>query len=155
MLYRTPRDLVVELISILGLDNVELTEDGSCGLLFDHETNVTLEPDPQRASVLHLHTIVGSVPAERRARFYIHLLRGNYLGRATGHASLALDAAGTAVVLQLSLHTEQIDASTLGEHLTTFVKIAGLWRQRLGGPAESATEEDILSEASLATMLRV
>ncbi|MBB5031249.1 type III secretion system chaperone [Prosthecobacter vanneervenii] len=155
MLYRTPRDLVVELISLLGLTNVELSEDGSCGLLFDNETNVTLEPDPQRATVLHLHAVVGSVPAERRARFYIHLLRGNYLGRATGHASLALDAAGVAVLLQLSLNTEQINVTTLGEHLTTFAKTAALWRQRLGRSEASASDEEFLSEASLATMIRV
>lgn len=155
MLYRTPRDLVTELISLLGLANVELSEDGSCGLLFDQETNVTLEPDPARASVLHLHTQVGTVPAERRTRLYILLLRGNYLGRATGHASLTLDAAGTSVLLQLALHTEHLDAESLAEELTTFVKIAGLWKQRLGGPEAPAAADDVMSEASFASMIRV
>lgn len=149
------RDAVAHLITHLGLTDVPTEPDGSCGLLFDQDTHVTLEPDIERTDLLHLHTLVGSVPAENRKALFVHLLRGNYLGRATGGAVLSLDATETSILLHTSLVTEHTNLESLSEHLTTLVQSAKLWQERLAAAESSKSRSDTPIDLSLSSMLRV
>lgn len=149
------RSLIASLIQHLGLTDVTQEPDGSCGLAFDRETNVTLEPDVEDPGLLHLHTAVGTVPAEGRRSLLILLLRGNYLGRATGGASLALNADGTEVLLQTIAHVHSTSLKQLSDQLAMFVQTAGLWRQRLDGSFVSRPAEVPLPDLDLSSMVRV
>ena len=151
----TARDIISNLVQHLGMTDVTLGADGSCGLLFDQETNVTLEPDVERPGILHLHTVVGTVPAENRKALFVHLLRGNYLGRATSSAVLALDAEETSVLMQTSLCIEHTDLETLSEQLAGLVQAAKLWGQRLAAPAVNHFTRETSFDPLMSSMLRV
>lgn len=135
----TPRSLVTDLVSRLELADVQIDDSGSCGLLFDQDINVTLEPDPSDPRKLHLHTQVGAVPHEEKRRFFIWLLRGNYLGHHTRGATLALDAEAHSVQLRFTLDAERTDVGQLAEQLIAFVANARVWLERLSSVPSSAS----------------
>ncbi|GAA5149654.1 hypothetical protein GCM10023213_47650 [Prosthecobacter algae] len=149
------RNAIAHLITYLGLTEVPIEPDGSCGLLFDQDTHVTLEPDIERTDLLHLHTLVGSIAAGNRKAQFVHLLRGNYLGRASGGAVLSLDATETSILLHTSLITEPMNLESLSEHLMTLVQSAKLWQQRLANAEATKSRSDTPTDLSFSSMLRV
>lgn len=149
------RDLISALVSQLGLADVTFSDDGSCGLLFEDDTNVTLEPDPEQTALLHMHTSVGTVPHEKRLAFFARLLLGNYLGKATGNAVLSLDEQGHTVLLHKSLPVENAGVEEAGEHLTQFVKSARDWAQMLDAAPTTSRSQGAGFDLGLANMIRI
>ena len=152
----TPATLVADLVATLRLPDVPIGPDGACGLLFDNEVNVTLEPDPRDPSTLHLHTTVGRVPDQNPRAFYERLLRANYLGHGTEGFILALDEAGRSVLLSTSVDSSHWTVEGLSDLLVKLVRVARLWTGRLASHAHRAQASGAPGwDANLAHMLRV
>ncbi|MES2596735.1 MAG: type III secretion system chaperone [Verrucomicrobiota bacterium] len=125
------QDLLADLGSNMGLANLKLDSHGVCRLAFDAQTHVDLEADADDENTLIMHSVVGATPHESVSAFYQKLLSGNYLGRETAGAVLALDSGSGEVVLSKRVGTHQCDVEFLADKLTSFVRVARDWQHRL------------------------
>jgi len=125
------QQLLSDLGDFMGLADLSLDEDGACQLVFDDITNIDFNHDDQGEGSLIMHTVVGTVPPERKKETCITLLAGNYLGLETNGATLAIEPATSEIVLSTRMSGSHHDADSLSEVLTSFVRTARDWASRL------------------------
>jgi len=124
-------DAIQSLAASLGLADATSTADGACGLVFEDGVHLTLEPDPERDSVLHAHAVVGALPEDAPREAFEELLRANYLGAGAGGAVFSLDRERDEVLLALPIEIAASDLGTLSRRLADFVGEVGRWTERL------------------------
>ncbi|GEP43705.1 type III secretion system chaperone [Brevifollis gellanilyticus] len=149
------QDLLADLGANIGLANLRLDSHGVCRLAFDAQTHVDLEADTDDENTLIMHSVVGVTPHEGVLAFYQKVLAGNYLGRETEGAILALDPGTGEVVLSQRIGTHKCDVEFLAQKLTSFVRVARDWQQRLvpNQHHEETTSDDF--DPRLSGMIRI
>jgi len=144
-------DTIQALVGSLGLADAQPDERGACGLVFEEEIHLTLEPDPQRPTLMHCHASLGTLPANGERRRIEELLRANYLGAGAGGAIFSIDGAKDEVVLDLCLDVAVSDLGEISRRLAAFVGEVGQWAERFGDGSGAASGCDSAGEASDAT----
>ncbi|HSI85271.1 MAG: type III secretion system chaperone [Candidatus Methylacidiphilales bacterium] len=120
-------NLLSELGSHMGMNQLRPNEHGICRLVFDQKLKVDLEPSEDGKSLL-VYTKVGEIPHGAASGFYRMLLDASLFGRGTGGgATLALDGDAGEVFLQAILPLDKLDAIVLSSTLEDFLNTAETW----------------------------
>jgi hypothetical protein len=124
--------LLHELASSLGMESLELNENGVLSLQFDDTIVINLEPDPQSGEC-HLYSSFCRAPedAESRSRLFGALLAGNCFGRGTDGAAFSLDESSDEILLGRQFDLEAARPEQLLAWLRDLVTIMDIWQQRL------------------------
>ena len=144
--------LLDELGRRLGIEGLAFDERGQCTLLFDRQLKVTLAIDPQLRDIL-LFAVLGDVVSVDRPCLLQAMLRGNYLWRVTGGATLSLSPDEDKAVLLLRVTGAELTPEALEKCLGRFVDSAMAWIRRIEQPDEQALP--VSSSSASMTLLRV
>jgi hypothetical protein len=87
----------------------------------------------QELRQIRLWTVLGTVPAERRAELYERFLAYNMLWRDTGGVRLALLLPGGPAIQSAVLHIDALTAETLASTVKTLIERTGSWRDYIKG----------------------
>ena len=123
-------ELIKELGVALGMPDLQLNPEGCARLVFDGTTAINLEVDAERGC-LHLYSLLGSVPLERRDAVLYSMLKGNLFGNKTAGATLAIDSLCEEAVLCRSIELEYLSVPRLTNILEKFVKVTELWVKKI------------------------
>ena len=139
------RLLVADLGRHVELGELQLDENGACGLAVDGRFVVGLLcPADGEGDDLVLHANLGTPAAGPAA--YATLLRGNLLWHATLGATLSLThEEPPQVVMALPVPWRGLDAGGLAGRLEQFIDTADDWRELIDTP-----EDDVRAEAAAA-----
>lgn len=124
--------LLQQLATSLGLESLELNENGVLSLEFDGEVTVHLEPDPQ-SDACHLYSTLCRIPDDEAARLTLFsaILAANGFGRGTLGAAFAVDEQAQEVILGRIFRPARTEAEDLRQWLSEMVSAVNIWRQRL------------------------
>ena len=145
------RDVLKELGSQMGLDNLKLDENRVCRLVFDKEYAVDIEASEDE-KIVHIYARGVSVPPEKREEFYALLLEANLFGKGTGGAMFALDQTQNDVYLCRALAMDSTDYQDFVNVLESFVNHLEAWAKKIdsgaltreGGASKTSSEVEML-----------
>jgi hypothetical protein len=103
---------------------------GCARLVFDGALAIDFERDSE-ASVLHIYSVLGSLPAEGREALYAQLLEANLFGAGTQGCTLAVDRDAHEVVLCRTVAAQGLGDAMLVQHVEQVVAAAEEWKPRL------------------------
>jgi hypothetical protein len=136
------RMLLGELGQRIGLEGIEIDEDGYAVLAFD-EVFVSFEVDEEGGLLLYSHL---GVPGGDAAALHREMLDANLFWGATGGATLAREGMTGGIVLQQRRPLQGMDINAFEALLKAFVDTAEGWTKRLGEgapePAAAAVEAE-------------
>jgi hypothetical protein len=112
-------NLLKELGRHIGLDQMELDEDGQCTLAFDEEIVVTVVADPDGG--LNAVSFVGEVPEAGGKSLMAALLEENFLPSNHGGARFALEPNSNRIVLVNRWDAQKTDLSLFSNQLESYV----------------------------------
>ena len=126
----------------IGLDDLQLDENGYAALAFDDVVvNFELDEDGER---LLMSAYLGE-PQGDLLKTYELLLDANFCWQGTGGGTLSLERETGGIVLFQSLPTRTLDLHTLETTLETFVNSAEAWTLQLAESESEAAPEQPLS----------
>jgi hypothetical protein len=114
-----------------------LNADGRLTLTFDGRLEVTLEHEPEEGRLV-LWALLAEFGAERPPALLAELLDANFLWRATGGATLALEQGSGKVVLSQALPVAGLEAAALERAIETFVSAAMHWSAHIAAGGTDA-----------------
>ncbi len=133
-------DLIAEFAQRSRLPSLSLSDEGTARIVIDETLEIDLEHDDVQRQ-LHLYTSLGQPPLEEREAFYARALAANLFGRATGGATLALDALRGDVLLVRSVDIDTTDITALEAALQSLVDARERLSVELLGVAPRETPE--------------
>jgi Tir chaperone protein (CesT) family len=137
-------DLLNELGTLLGLEDLALNENNCCFLSFD-DTYVTIEHDPVTSHTV-LFSPIGGIPKENREEFYITLLDGNFFWQSTSGATLSIDREEELVYLFYDFEPKHTSFSQFQNVLENFVAVAEEWTGKTNSFSVEVEPDSIKSE---------
>lgn len=135
-------DLMAQIGPVLELAQVtEFADDASWRLVFDADTQMDIEYDPQGERLM----ITGNLAAEpqNREKAFEALLRYNYLWTAHGGVRAALDGVPGKLVLMLEMPTARLEMSHLCAVLQNFRTVIDGWRAILKGNTSTQAADEL------------
>ena len=112
-------NLLKELGRHIGLDQLELDEEGQCTLAFDEDIVVTFVADPDGG--LNAVSFVGELPESGAEAFVKELLAENFLPSNHGGARFAIEPNSNRVVMVRRWDAQTTDVNQFSTHLEAFV----------------------------------
>jgi hypothetical protein len=112
-------NLLKELGRHIGLEQMELDEDGQCTLAFDEEIVVTFVADPDGG--LNAVSFVGEIPESGGMSLVTALLEENFLPSNHGGARFALEPNSNRIVLVTRWDAQKTDLSLFSNQLESYV----------------------------------
>lgn len=112
-------NLLKELGKHIGLEQLELDEDGQCTLAFDEEIVVTFVADPDGG--LNAVSFVGELPESGAESFVKALLEENFLPSNHGGGRFAMEPNSNRVVMVGRWDAQKTDLGFLSAQLESFV----------------------------------
>jgi hypothetical protein len=128
--------LVGEFGDAKGIADLALDDDDFVSLADEGDRAVNLEYFEEDGCLV-LFTNVGEVPEERRFVLYEDLLKANFFWQLSGGATLALNPAGTRVMLVASIPVEVLDVPKLVLVFDHVATLAWGWASRIEAIAKS------------------
>lgn len=113
------RNLLKELGRHIGLEQLELDEEGQCTLAFDEEIVVTFVADPDGG--LNAVSFVGELPESGANAFVRGLLEENFLPSNHGGARFAIEPSSNRVVMVGRWDAQKTDMGSFSIQLESFV----------------------------------
>ena len=131
-------ELLAELGATLGIEGVELDDNGLCCLRIDSEILIYVEEVTERHAAI-LYSPVGVLPEEKKEALFERLLGAQLFGREIGEGCSfgLLDESGE-ILLNRVLSLDKLDGSGFYEAVNQMANWADYWTKRLG---EDASEE--------------
>jgi Tir chaperone protein (CesT) family len=141
-------DLWQELGKEVGLDGLQLDENGACTLVFDGRVPVN---SAIMEDAVVLHASLGVAPGARREAFLEMLLAANLFWLESDGATLSLEPISGEVLLARKLDSRELTVDGLREALDGFANAVDYWRERIAefGRSAEAPEEDGLLSSNL------
>jgi hypothetical protein len=138
----TVRTLVTQLGQVVGIEQLELDEEGAAAVEVD-DFVIDLQAY-EDAEVLLAAIDLGPLPPGSEAAAMRLLLHGNFSWRDTGGGVLALSPDQDRIVLIARFEAELMDGDELEERIDALTVAAADWRQRLAeaaatGPGQATT----------------
>lgn len=122
----------------LGLDDLQMDQDGYCALRFDN-VPVYIELLGDRQHVL-LHTCLGQVPTLADKDFYARLLHGNHFFARTAGATIGVHPESGSIDMATVLEGERMSLEGFERALQVFVNTAEAWQRELGGDSSQVPD---------------
>lgn len=132
------RSAFTDLGAALGIDDLQLDENGYAALGFD-DLLVNFELDEERERLL-LTASLGRPEGDKLAAYEL-LLAANYLWQGTGGGTLALEEESGEIVLQKPLPLATLDQQALETAIEVYVDTAELWARHLAAGSEDSGSE--------------
>lgn len=155
------QDLMRELSSRLGIDEIPLNQDGGGQIVVDDEFAIDIARDEEGRGFQFAAT-VGPVPQHEREAVFAELLEANLIGQGTAGAALALDREMDEIVLCRSIRQDELPFEAFEQELSDFVQVLRFWRKRhqagqlaQSTDPESTAEAGHLKEVIAPNMLRI
>ena len=134
------RSAFTDLGTALGIDDLQLDENGYAALGFD-DLLVNFELDEERDRLL-LTASLGQPEGNKQAAYEL-LMSANYLWQGTGGGTLALEESSGEIILQKPLPIATLDQQALEMAIEIFVDTAELWAQQLAaGSGDESTDDE-------------
>lgn len=146
------QDLLDEYARAIGLNSLQLDENGRCGLWFDDKFSVTIEYSPENEAVVFFSEL-GGIPPDRELELCRLLLEANHFWRHTGGLgtlSLAPEnpehpESPRVVVMLYQTPLQVLDSGTFQSRLNDFADTAEAWMDYLAQGQESPYYEPVES----------
>ncbi|MBC05405.1 type III secretion system chaperone [Thalassospira sp.] len=124
------KNLITEFGKSAGLDQLTVTEDGTCAIRFDDRITLNIERDAVK-DVTHLYVVLANAEQSLSAEKMRMMLCGNLFGHDTGGATLALDDNQREIVLCRYLDFDIPDVATLTKIIEKLAQSADQWIEKL------------------------
>ncbi len=131
-------ELIHQLGQKLNISDLSLTEDNTCGVLFDDD-DVLFE---NVNGNLFIVAEIGSVDENERNKFFALFMDANHLGHGTAYGSIGYDEQRDIFTLT-RIVSEDIEYEKFEEQLVVFLKTLRYWKRYIqdGKVSEDSTQE--------------
>ena len=140
-------ELMTELAAAIGLEGVELEDDGGGQLIIDDDLVIDIATDPGEATII-VAASVGAIPADQREAAFGQLLEANLLGDGTGGAALAIDGTRDEIVLCRLFPQDDLPFAVFDRELSVFVQALRYWRQRCAAGTIGQAADDTVEQGA-------
>jgi len=136
-------NLLKELGRHIGLDQLELDDEGQCTLAFDEDIVVTFVADPDGG--LNAVSFVGELPESGAESFVKELLAENFLPSNHGGARFAIEPNSNRVVVVRRWDAQKTDVNQFSSHLEACVNTIDAMQKTMANikfdPSNSAEQK--------------
>ena len=143
----TVNGFLSELGGKIGIQNLSLSDQGTCSFSFEDEIGLVIEAQSHSDEV-HLYGELMTVPASGSEDVLLQLLQANLDLRQTQGATFALDSQKNTIVLYFDTQLDGLDQTQFEAVIENFLDVCAAWHQKLtaANAAQTTVEIELPSE---------
>ncbi len=133
--------LLTECAELLGAGDLTLDETGYCALVSEQEDVLHIKLDSGQNALIFMAALSDDETDADNAFLLAGLLRANFFWEQTGGATLAMEPAGNAVLLEQPFFLEGRTGKDLHGFVLRFAELLEIWRREYDDLKEQSHEE--------------